>query len=46
MIQTVKQKNGTKLLTTQCPITIDGQYFILEKAAPDLGQNNHDYLDL
>jgi len=46
MIQTVKRKNGTKLLTTRCPITIDGQYFISEKAAPDLGQNNHDYLDL
>lgn len=46
MIQTVKRKNGTRLFTTRCPITIDGQYFTSEKAAPALGQNNHDYLDL
>ena len=43
MIQKVSRDNGTQLFTTRCPITIDGERFINEKAAPSLGANNAKY---
>lgn len=43
MIQKVSRDNGTQLFTTRCPITIDGERFINEKASPSLGANNAKY---
>ena len=43
IIQKVSRDNGTQLFTTRCPITIDGERFINEKAAPSLGANNAKY---
>lgn len=40
MVQEVTRKNGTKMLTTRCPIRIDGQLFKSETGSPYVGGHN------
>jgi len=40
MVQRVSRANGASLLTTRCPIRIDGQILTSPVAAPSLGEHN------
>lgn len=44
MIQPLQLDEETTLLTTRCPITIDGERYYSSKSAPALGQDNESYL--
>jgi len=39
-LQTVKRDNGASLVTTRCPIRIDGQRLYAERGAPQVGEHN------
>jgi CoA:oxalate CoA-transferase len=39
MIQEITRDNGHSILTTRCPITINGQIFKSEKGSPKVGEN-------
>jgi CoA:oxalate CoA-transferase len=41
MTQQVTRNNGTSLLTTRCPIRIDGQIFASSIGSPKLGEDNN-----
>lgn len=41
MTQEVTRKNGTSLITTRCPIRIDGQIFTSTVGSPELGEDNN-----
>jgi CoA:oxalate CoA-transferase len=41
MIQTVRRANGAELLTTRCPIRIDGGILTSPVGAPKIGEHNH-----
>ena len=40
MVQEVTRSNGTAMLTTRCPIRIDGLSFTSAKASPRIGEHN------
>lgn len=40
MLQTVTRNNGAALMTTRCPIRIDGQIYTSAKASPRIGEDN------
>lgn len=40
MIQEIIRNNGTKLLTTRCPIRIDGHMLVSAVGSPEIGQDN------
>jgi crotonobetainyl-CoA:carnitine CoA-transferase CaiB-like acyl-CoA transferase len=40
MTQQVFRSNGTKLITTRCPIRIDGNFSTSSKGSPRLGEHN------
>lgn len=44
MLQTVARDNGTSIETTCCPIVIDGERYKGGRAAPTLGEDNHEVL--
>lgn len=39
MVQEIYRKNGTRMLTTRCPIRIDGQILTSEKGSPVIGED-------
>jgi len=39
MIQEVYRKNGTRMLTTRCPIRIDGKILTSDKGSPEIGED-------
>jgi crotonobetainyl-CoA:carnitine CoA-transferase CaiB-like acyl-CoA transferase len=40
MTQQVTRSNGANLLTTRCPIRMDGHYFTSSKGSPRIGEHN------
>lgn len=40
MVQRVYRGNGVSLLTTRCPIRIDGEYFLSDRGAPAIGEHS------
>jgi len=40
MIQHVQRENGAELVTTRCPIRIDGQIYQSAKGSPKIGEHN------
>jgi CoA:oxalate CoA-transferase len=40
MTQQVTRSSGAQLITTRCPIQMDGQYFISSKGSPRIGEHN------
>ncbi|WP_078550465.1 CaiB/BaiF CoA transferase family protein [Litchfieldia alkalitelluris] len=45
MIQKIYRENGMSMLTTRCPIRIDGQIYKSEIGSPTIGQHNQSILD-
>lgn len=41
MIQRITRNNGNSILTTRCPIRIDGQIYKSEKGSPKVGENTN-----
>lgn len=44
MVQKVKLQSGKVMETLRCPITIDHEYFVSERPAPHIGQDQELYL--
>jgi CoA:oxalate CoA-transferase len=40
MTQQVTRSNGASLMTTRCPIRMDGHYFTSDKGSPRIGEHN------
>lgn len=45
IVQDTLTNNGTKVVTTRCPIRIDGQILKSDKGAPKIGQDNEQILN-
>ncbi|MFB3164942.1 CaiB/BaiF CoA-transferase family protein [Neobacillus sp. 179-J 1A1 HS] len=45
MIQKITRTNGHSILTTRCPITIDGQIYKSEKGSPKVGETTNQILN-
>jgi CoA:oxalate CoA-transferase len=45
MIQKITRTNGHSILTTRCPITIDGQIYKSEKGSPKIGETTNQILN-
>ena len=45
MEQTLTTSNGEKIVTTRCPIRINGEKLFSNKPAPQLGEHNKKIMD-